>query len=118
MDAQRIKDKPLVVTGENRKWVPKEREQLLIGVISENKRILFEKYSQEGDMAAIKALDSAPDSEMAMNTVGLDWGRISRLFVSDPFFYFILVSFYFMRCSAGSELIFFFLLSVFFDPSS
>ncbi|KAG0056098.1 Myblike DNAbinding domain-containing protein [Gryganskiella cystojenkinii] len=80
-DSRRIKEKPLVVTGDFRTWTYKEREQLLIGVISENKRLLFEKYSQEGDMRAIRALDTAPDTEMAMNTVGLDWGRISRLFV-------------------------------------
>lgn len=82
MDARRMREKPLVISGDSRKWSYRERESLLIGVISENKRLLFEKFSQEGDMRAIRALDTAPDSEMAMNTNGLDWGRISRLFVN------------------------------------
>jgi len=51
-------------------------------VISENKRILFETFSEAGDVDGIRALNSVSDAEMMVNTKGLDWNRISQRFVS------------------------------------
>ena len=71
-----------MVKGDIKRWRTVEKEKLRIGVISENKRILFNKFKEQKDDRAIAALSMAPDSEMTVNPTGLDWGRISKQFVS------------------------------------
>ncbi|KAF9923565.1 Myb-like DNA-binding domain protein, partial [Modicella reniformis] len=63
------------------RWSERERTNLKAGVISENKRILFEALSEAGDVDGIQSLNSAPDMDMMVNTKGLDWNRISQRFV-------------------------------------
>lgn len=64
-------------------WGQREREQLREGVIAENKRILFEMLSKTKNPATIKFMEEeVPDSEMTVNTKGLDWQRISDRYVS------------------------------------
>ncbi|KAF9433665.1 Myblike DNAbinding domain-containing protein [Entomortierella beljakovae] len=75
------KKRPLVVTHKAKSWTKEERENLKAGVISENKRLLFEMFTEEGDMAGIQSLDTAPDVQMMLNTKGIDWSRISQRFV-------------------------------------
>ncbi|KAI1315641.1 dolichyl-P-Man:Man(5)GlcNAc(2)-PP-dolichol alpha-1,3-mannosyltransferase [Mortierella claussenii] len=80
-DAARQKRRPLIVPTKAKRWTREEREQLKKGVISENKRILFEEFSETGNQAGILSLDTVSDLQMMLNTKGLDWTRISRLFV-------------------------------------
>ncbi|KAF9396680.1 Myb-like DNA-binding domain protein [Mortierella sp. AD011] len=80
-DTIRRKRKDLVVTEYAKRWTKKEREDLKRGVISENKRLLFDKFTEAGDIAGIESLDKAPDVEMMLNTKGLDWSRIAQRFV-------------------------------------
>ncbi|KAF9183629.1 Myb-like DNA-binding domain protein [Haplosporangium sp. Z 767] len=69
------------IIGESRRWTEQERDSLKQGVISENKRILFDFFSRTGDVAGIVYLDRAPEIQMMLNTKQLDWTRISQRFV-------------------------------------
>ncbi|KAG0240368.1 Myb-like DNA-binding domain protein [Mortierella sp. GBA43] len=80
-DAIKRRRRYFIDPGSKKRWLERERENLKAGVISENKRILFEAFSEAGDVDGIRALNSVPDSEMMVNTKGLDWNRISQRFV-------------------------------------
>ncbi|KAF9361536.1 Myb-like DNA-binding domain protein [Mortierella sp. AD094] len=80
-DTIRRKKKDLVVTEYAKRWSKKEREDLKKGVISENKRLLFDMFTETGDVAGIQSLDKAPDVQMMLNTKGLDWSRIAQRYV-------------------------------------
>ena len=73
-------------------WGRREREQLREGVIAENKRILFEMFSKTKNPATIKFLDTIPESELVVNTKGLDWQRVAERYVT--YFFLCAVSFY------------------------
>lgn len=75
-------------------WGSREREQLREGVIAENKRILFEMFSKTKNPATIKFLDTIPESELVVNTKGLDWHRIAERYVT---FFFLCVLYCFQR---------------------
>ncbi|KAG0309453.1 Myb-like DNA-binding domain protein [Dissophora globulifera] len=77
-DAIRAKKRPVDITGQLRRWSERERRDLRDGVISENKRMLFEGFSEAGDLRAIASLAKVPDIQMMLNTKGLDWRRISQ----------------------------------------
>jgi len=74
--------RPIDITGKMRKWTQREREQLKAGVVSENKRLLFDAFLAAKDMAGIQSLSKRSDIQMMLNTKGLDWTRISQRFVS------------------------------------
>ncbi|KAI7828030.1 hypothetical protein BC939DRAFT_77822 [Gamsiella multidivaricata] len=80
-DTIRRKKRPLIVTGKMRRWTDQERESLKAGVISENKRILFNEFTKAGNEAGIRSLQTAADIQMMLNTQGLNWSRISQRFV-------------------------------------
>lgn len=64
-------------------WGQRERDQLREGVIAENKRIMFEMLSKTKNPATIKFMEEeVPNSEMTINTKGLNWQRISDRYVS------------------------------------
>ncbi|KAG0251683.1 Myb-like DNA-binding domain protein [Mortierella polycephala] len=69
------------IIGKSRRWTEQERDSLKHGVISENKRILFDFFSRTGDVAGIAYLDRAPEIQMMLNTKQLNWTRISQRFV-------------------------------------
>ncbi|KAF9930152.1 Myb-like DNA-binding domain protein [Linnemannia zychae] len=81
MDTIRKKSHPLIISQRLKSWTKMERERLKQGVIAENKRLLFEKFLQEGNSRAIESLNHAPDVDMMINTKGLDWKRISQRYV-------------------------------------
>ena len=83
-------------------WGSREREQLREGVIAENKRILFEMFSKTKNPATIKFLDTIPESELVVNTKGLDWHRIAERYVT--FFFFVCALCRFRRYSSCSTI--------------
>ncbi|KAG0038914.1 Myblike DNAbinding domain-containing protein [Podila clonocystis] len=81
-DAEMRKKRALGLSDRESAWGQRERDQLREGVIAENKRIMFEMLSKTKNPATIKFLEEAvPDSEMMVNTKGLDWQRISDRYV-------------------------------------
>ncbi|KAF9313189.1 Myblike DNAbinding domain-containing protein [Podila horticola] len=81
-DAEMRKKRALGLSDRESAWGQREREQLREGVIAENKRILFEMLSKTKNPATIKFMEEeVPDSEMTVNTKGLDWQRISDRYV-------------------------------------
>ncbi|KAF9365382.1 Myblike DNAbinding domain-containing protein [Mortierella sp. NVP85] len=80
-DIIKRKRRSYIDPGAQKRWTERERQNLRAGVISENKRILFETFSEAGDVDGIRALSSVSDAEMMVNTKGLDWNRISQRFV-------------------------------------
>ncbi|KAF8931920.1 Myblike DNAbinding domain-containing protein [Dissophora ornata] len=75
--------RPINITGKVRKWTQREREQLKTGVVSENKRLLFDTFLAAKDMAGIQSLSKSSDIQMMHNTKELDWTRISQRFSSE-----------------------------------
>ncbi|KAG0087802.1 Myblike DNAbinding domain-containing protein [Podila epicladia] len=81
-DAKMRKKRALGLSHRESSWGQREREQLREGVIAENKRIMFEMLSRTKNPATIKFMEEeVPDSEMTINTKGLDWQRISERYV-------------------------------------
>ncbi|KAF9202772.1 Myb-like DNA-binding domain protein [Haplosporangium sp. Z 27] len=80
-DAIKRKKKELVAPAYAKRWTKVERENLKAGVISENKRLLFDAFSANGDIEGIKSLDTASDVQMMLNTKDLDWSRIAQRYV-------------------------------------
>ncbi|KAF8924231.1 hypothetical protein EDD21DRAFT_366344 [Dissophora ornata] len=80
-DTTKREMRPIDITGKMRKWTQREREQLKAGVVSENKRLLFDAFLAAKDMAGIQSLSKRSDIQMMLNTKGLDWTRISQRFV-------------------------------------
>ncbi|KAF8947706.1 Myblike DNAbinding domain-containing protein [Haplosporangium gracile] len=82
-DTLRKKNHPLIVSQKRKYWSSVDRVNLKLGVIAENKRLLFEKFLREGNNRAIESLNNAPDVDMMLNTKGLDWKRISQRYVDN-----------------------------------
>ncbi|KFH72577.1 hypothetical protein MVEG_02866 [Podila verticillata NRRL 6337] len=80
-DALMRKKRALGLSEREAAWGRREREQLREGVIAENKRILFEMFSKTKNPATIKFLDTIPESELVVNTKGLDWQRVAERYV-------------------------------------
>ncbi|KAF9113018.1 Myb-like DNA-binding domain protein [Mortierella sp. AM989] len=82
-DTIRRNKRPLVVAQNAKRWTKEECENLKAGVISENKRLLFDMFSESGDIAGIQSLHTAPDVQMMLNTKGLDWSRIAQRYAAE-----------------------------------
>ncbi|KAF9322757.1 Myblike DNAbinding domain-containing protein [Podila minutissima] len=81
-DAEMRKKRALGLSNRESCWGQRERDQLREGVIAENKRIMFEMLSKTKNPATIKFMEEeVPNSEMTINTKGLNWQRISDRYV-------------------------------------